>query len=127
MSIKLIEKRNLSARGLLAKARARFKAIAEPAVGGQGKEREISIMDCCMSALAIFKLKFPSLLQCDIHKTQEPIKTNIKNLFKVERVPCDAYMRERLDLVNPRDLRPIFKDIFAGLQKGKSARKIHVY
>jgi len=118
-----VEKTHLSAKGLLEKARERFRTVAEPTVGGQGKERKISIVDCCMSALAMFKLKFPSMLQFDTHKKKEPVKTNIKNLFKVNRVPCDTYMRERLDLVNPKDIRPIFKDIFAQLQRGKVLEK----
>lgn len=123
MSRKLVEKRKLSAKGLLAKVRERFKTIPEPAAGKQGRDRNISLVDCCMSALAMFKLKFPSMLQFDIRKDEEPIKTNVKNLFKVTHVPCDTYMRERLDLVDPRDLRPIFKDIFSDLQRGKVLEK----
>ncbi|MBF5059301.1 hypothetical protein NEPTK9_001601, partial [Candidatus Neptunochlamydia vexilliferae] len=123
MSRRLIEKSTLSAKGLLANAKDQFKKIAEPLVGNQGKAREISIADCCMSALAMFKLKFPSLLQFDSQKEEKPIKANIKNLFKVSRVPCDTYMRERLDDINPRDLRSPFKSIFAKLQRGKVLEK----
>lgn len=122
MSAKLVEKRHLSAKGLLAKVRERFKTISEPLVGRQG-DREISIADCCMSALAMFKLKFSSMLQFDTHNKEEPIKTNLKNLFKVTHVPSDTYMRERLDLIDPKDLRPIFKDMFAQLQRGKELEK----
>jgi len=81
MGTKLVEKRNLSAKGLLAKARDRFRKVSEPTAKGQGGERKITIVDCCMSALAMFKLKFPSMLQFDTHKEEEPVKTNIKNLF----------------------------------------------
>ncbi|MFT4552052.1 MAG: hypothetical protein ACI9S8_000673 [Chlamydiales bacterium] len=63
MAARLIEKVNLSAKGLLRKARNIFKKVKEPPRGRQGLEKKISISDCLMSALAIFKLKFPSLLR----------------------------------------------------------------
>jgi len=56
------EKKHLSAKGLIGKIRNVFKKAKEPQKGGQGQKKEISLVDCLTSALAIFKLKFPSLL-----------------------------------------------------------------
>ena len=44
-------------------------------------------------------------------------------LFKksgMQRVPCDTYMRERLDPRSPKWLRPVFTSIFRQLQRGKA-------
>jgi hypothetical protein len=58
-----------------------------------------------MSGLAIFKLKFPSLLQFEESKNENPIKQNLKNLFNLESVPCDTYLRECLDEIDYKFLR----------------------
>jgi hypothetical protein len=123
MAARLIEKVNLSAKGLLRKAQNIFKKVKEPPRGGQGLEKKISISDCLMSALAIFKLKFPSLLQFEESKIEVPIKQNLKNLFGLEKVPCDTYMRERLDEIDPKDLRPAFTSVFSALQRGKELER----
>lgn len=123
MSARLIEKTHLSAKGLLEKVREVFKKVKEPLRGGQGKKKEITVTDCLMSALAMFKMKFPSMLQFDKHKNDEPIKQNIKNLFGVEKVPCDTYTREQLDEVDPSAIRPAFTALFSTLQRGKVLEK----
>lgn len=123
MTVHPVEKLHLSARGLIKKSRGVFKKVKEPLKGDQGKQKDISITDCLSSALAIFKLKFPSLLQFEDALIDEHIKQNIKNLFEIENVPCDTYMRERLDEVNPRDLRPAFTKVFSALQRGKELEK----
>lgn len=117
------EKKHLSAKGLIGKIRNVFKKAKEPQKGGQGQKKEISLVDCLSSALAIFKMKFPSLLQFEDAKEDEHIKQNIKNLFGLANVPCDTYMRERLDEVNPQDLRPAFTAVFSALQRGKELEK----
>lgn len=119
MSKKLIEKRYLSANGLLRVVRDRLKKTFTSSTEKSKKGDKITLVDCCLSALAMFKLKFPSLLQFDTQKQDDAINANIKNLFKVKRIPCDTYMRERLDPVEPKKLRPLFKDIFSELQRGK--------
>lgn len=73
-----------------------------------------------MSALAIFGLKIPSLLKFDTEHRKNPAKAhNIKKLYQVEQIPCDTYMRERLDEVEPKGIRKIFKKIFTKVQRGK--------
>jgi len=69
--------------------------------------------------LAIFGLKFPSLLQYDRRRSDEPIERNLKNLYHINEPPSDTYLRERLDEVDPDCLRPAFKRLFAILQRGK--------
>ena len=40
-------------------------------------------------------------------------------IYGIAHVPCDTYMRERLDPVSPKGLRPLFKRVFPQLQRGK--------
>ena len=122
MAARMIEKTHLSVKGLIDRAKKVFQKVKESPKGGQGKEKEISITDCLTSALAIFKLKFPSLLQFEEERQEEHVAENLKNLFGLENVPCDTYMRERLDEVKPRELRPAFTSIFSALQRGKRSQ-----
>lgn len=108
------EKKNLSMPGLLNTIRNVFGSITS-----QRKGRKISLSDCLMSALAMFSLKSPSLLQFDKDQADLTIKYNLKTLFKVENTPCDTYMRETLDEVDPRELRSTYSAIFHEAQRGK--------
>ena len=55
-------------------------------------------------------------------ESPEPAE-NFKSLFGVDQIPSDSRLRERLDDVDPRRLRPTFKNIFTGLQRGKVLEK----
>ena len=80
-----------------------------------------SWQDCIMSGLAIFGFKQPSLLQFEKEKTSEPlIRRNLRTLYGVSKAPSDTTLRERLDRVEPKQLRGGFKQIFANLQRGKA-------
>lgn len=91
--------------------RERFKAL---------KNTKYTWHDCIMSCLAVFGFKLPSLLQFETDKKGEPwLRRNLRTLYGVKSVPSDTTMRERLDLISPRQLRRPFKKIFAYLQRGK--------
>ena len=76
--------------------------------------------NCLMSGLAIFGLKFPSLLQFEKDKHAESMtRRNLRTLYGIENVPSDTCLRERLDQITPEQLRRPFKQIFAHLQRGK--------
>jgi hypothetical protein len=79
-------------------------------------DTEISLTDALMSAFAMFSLKAPSLLAFD----KERAEGNLETIYGIERVPCDTHMREILDPVFPEALRPVFKRVFAQLQRGKT-------
>ena len=83
------------------------------------KKSEFSWKDCVMSGLAIFGLKFPSLLKFEEHKNDKVIRGNLKNLYHVNKAPSDTCLRERLDTLSPKNLRRPFRTIFAFLQRGK--------
>ena len=72
-----------------------------------------------MSGLAVFGLKFPSLLKFEENKLEPFIKRNLRNLYHVQKVPSDTCIRERLDVLSPKHFRQSFKTIFSYLQRGK--------
>jgi hypothetical protein len=119
MGIHSVEKKQLSAKGMLAKIRSTFTKIPEPPRDMRGLKSKIPLSDCLMSGLALFGLKSPSLLQFDRDSEEGAIKHNLQKLYHVEDVPCDTYLRERLDKVDPQFLRPAFTGIFSLLQRGK--------
>ncbi len=104
----------LSARGLLKTVRSSFSQIED-----NRKRPEISLSDHLMSGLAVFGLKYPSLLDFDGDRVDPVVASNLRNLYGIERVPCDTSLRECLDEVSPNDLRQAFKQLFAQLQRGK--------
>ena len=114
-----LEKKQLSAAGILRKLRSIFEKIPEAARDPRGVQAQISLPDCLMSALAVFGLKYPSLLQFDDSLGDEVTRHNLKKLYNIQDVPCDTSMRSRLDEVDPRALRPAFTSIFSYLQRGK--------
>jgi hypothetical protein len=119
MGIHASEKKKLSARGMLEKVRAAFAKIPEPSRDSRGIKSKIPLVDCLMSGLALFGLKFPSLLQFDHGLNDDVTKHNLRTLYGVENAPCDTYMRERLDVVDPYSLRAAFTEVFALTQRGK--------
>ncbi|MBS0651710.1 MAG: transposase [Verrucomicrobia bacterium] len=92
-----------------------FQKVPDPRVALD--RQTISFTDVLMSGLAVFGLKFPSLLKYD--QGRDTIDRNLLNLYHIGQPPSDTYLRERLDELNPRFIRPVFKKIFAKLQRGK--------
>ena len=73
--------------------------------------------DTLMAGIAMFSLKAPSLLAFDDRRINAP--SNLMTIYGMGSIPCDTSMREILDGVDPNDLRPLFKDAFRQLQRGK--------
>lgn len=108
-------RKTLSAPGLLAKIRTCFHRISDH----RGDRSVIKLSDALMSGLAVFGLKCASLLQFDKDRQDPTIAHNLQALYGVNQVPCDSQMREILDGVESRHLRPAFKAVFAQVQRGK--------
>jgi len=108
-------RKTVSAPGLLKAVRGCFERIADPLAS-----RGLTLTDTLMSGLAVFGLKYPSLLQFDRDaRAVELIRSNLSSLYGIERAPSDTAMRERLDKVDPRELRTSFRRLFTALQRAK--------
>ena len=117
-------RKDLSIPGLLSKSRKSFAKVNDPLLTNRPR---VSIEDCLMSGLSLFGLKFSSLLQFDNSSNDELIKHNLRTLYGLNNVPSDTYLRERLDVIDPNDLKQSFKAIFSSLQRGKSLEDFEYY
>jgi len=108
---------------LLSAIRKVFESVRDPMnppdKDPRGKQCQIPLVDCLMSGLAVFGLKFSSLLQFSDDREVEITKHNLKTLYKIKQAPCDTYMRERLDVVDPKEIRKAFTTIFTKVQRSK--------
>jgi hypothetical protein len=109
-------RKHLSADALFHVVRSGFADIPDP----RGADVDIALTDTLMSAFAMFSLKAPSLLAFD----KERAEGHLHTIYGIHRVPCDTYMRERLDPLSPKWLRPVFKNVFRQLQRGKALEEM---
>src|SRR4029434_9105859 len=105
-------RKHLSADALFHLVRNGFATVPEP----RDADVDISLTDTLMSAIALFSLKAPSLLAF----VRERAEGNLHTIYGLQHVPCDTYMRERLDPISPKVLRPVFKSVFRQLQSRKA-------
>ena len=116
MARKPMTRKTLSAAGLLKTLRGCFERIEDPVARRGGP----TLADCLMSALAMFGMKYPSLLQFDRDaRSDDTVRANLHNLYGVKQAPSDTWMRECLVEVNPRDLRDGYRQMLAQAQRGK--------
>jgi hypothetical protein len=109
-------RKHLSAPGLLKMIRQSFEAIPDH----RSPRSPIALSDALMAGLAMFGLKYPSLLKFDEAYREGVIRANLKTLYGVERAPCDTQLRTILDPVDPHPLRPAFRAVHRHLQRHKA-------
>ncbi len=100
-AIKIPVRKSLSADALISTAFRQFQKISDPRKFSTKKPAAISFTDVLMAGLAVFGLKFPSLLQYD--QKRDVLDNNLKALYHVNHFPSDSYLRERLDELDPRN------------------------
>ena len=105
---------SLSLPGMLNTLRRLFQKIPDNTTRGS-----IPLADHLMSGLAIFGLKYPSLLQFDQDRNATLTQANLKSLYGIEQAPSDTFLRERLDEVEPSSLRKSYTQLLQVLQRGK--------
>jgi hypothetical protein len=108
---------HLSASGLFRVVRSGFEKIEDPRAA---ELVEISLADTLMSAFGMFSLKDPSLLAFDQRRQTDD---NLHTVYGIEQTPCDTQMRTTLDQVEPAALKPLYRDVFRELQRGKGLEK----
>jgi len=112
-------RKDLNADALFSAARKEFEEVPDERI-----HPETSLADALMSGLALFALKDPSLLAFQNDRSADE---NIKNIFRIEKIPSDTNMRKILDEVDPNDIMPIFKKTFSILQRGKGLEDMVFY
>jgi hypothetical protein len=104
------QRRHLHFDALIQRTRQRFDEIPDPR-----RCPGFSLTDTLMAGLALYSLKDPSLLAF----CRRARDHNLRSVFGLKAIPSDTQMRTILDDVDPRWLRPLFKDVLRQLQRGK--------
>jgi hypothetical protein len=104
------QRRHLHFDALIQRVRRRFEQFPE-----QRRCPDFSLADTLMAGLALFSLKDPSLLAF----CRRSADHNLRSVFGLRALPSDTQMRAILDDVDPSRLRPVFRDLFRQLQRGK--------
>lgn len=110
-------KKHLSIPGILHSLRKSFAQVTD-----NKPASDYSVVDCLMCGMAIFGMKYPSLLKFedDVRAEESLIRHNLTSLYQVEKAPCDTYLRERLDEVEYLELRASYNVLLSALQRGKA-------
>ncbi len=111
-------RKHLNADALLSTMKTGFEKIEDHRPGNV----QHSLGDTLMAGFAMFSLKDSSLLAFDERRITAP--HNLMTIYGMGSIPCDTSMREILDGVDPNDLRPLFKDAFRTLQRGKALEQM---
>jgi hypothetical protein len=93
-----------------------FKSIPD---WRQQTKLSISLHDALMSGFACMHFQDLSLLQFQKRMQEEQHRNNLATLFDVKVIPKETQMREIIDGVSSDYLRPIFRDFYLRLQRGK--------
>ena len=112
-----ILRKDLNADALFKHIQEQFKKVPDT----RSSNKKIQLDDALMSGFAMFSLKDPSLLAFEHRRKKED--SNLRTIYGMSDIPSDTQMREILDDVNPKNLRPTFKSIFQKLQRGKMLEK----
>lgn len=94
--------------------------------GRQQSKTNISIHDAMMSGFACMYFQDPSLLQFQKRLEDVQHRNNLKTLFDVENIPKETQMRDITDGVDSEHFRPIFKNFYSRLQRGKQLEKFQI-
>ncbi len=85
----------------------------------QAAKVDYSIHDAMMCGFACMFFQDSSLLQFQKQLEDEQNLNNLKTLFDVHNIPENTQLRDIVDAVPSEEFRPIFKELFLRLQRGK--------
>jgi hypothetical protein len=93
-----------------------FMAIKD----GRAANSSYTIADAMLSGLACMYYQSPSLLEFQRRMEKREQRNNLRSMFTVKDLPTDQGMRNIIDKVDSQtSFRPIFKELFSILQRGK--------
>lgn len=106
-----------------------YKTLNEKLLGKGNSKCKISTPDCVLSALIMFALKTPSLLQFEENLKSEKDKILLENLKKslgLKKIPSDTQMRVRLDGQNLDVIRSSIRALLSTLKREKKFEEMSV-
>jgi hypothetical protein len=109
-------KKHLSFDALRTAVSAQLHHVDDPRQQGRCQH---SVHDAVMSGFACMFFQDPSMADFQRRMDSRKQRNNLRQLFDVTTIPKDSQLREVIDSVDSEFLRPIFKDLFTRLQRGK--------
>ena len=82
--------------------------------------------DAFMSGFACMFFQDPSLTQFQKRLAEHENTSNLHTLFNVTSIPKDSQLRDIIDHTDSETLRPVFKDYFERLRRGKHVESFQV-
>ena len=110
------QKKHLSFGSLLNGLASLFQGIPD---SREAEKTDYSIHDAMMSGFACMYFQDPSLLQFQQRLKEAENRDNLQTLFGVKDIPGETQLRDIADEVGSEEFRPIFKDYFSRMQRGK--------
>lgn len=87
-----------------------------------------SLRDVMLSGLACMYFQSPSLLDFQRRMETKQQRNNLRSMFGVDNIPTDTGMRNIIDIVDTeKAFRPIYKEYFMRLQRGKHLEQYQVF
>ena len=117
-------KKHLSFGSLREAVSKKFRSIPDLRQAGK---ININLHDALMSGLACMHFQDPSLLQFQLRMQEEQNQNNLRTLFDINQIPKETQMREIIDGVESHHFKPIFKDIYLRLQRGKHLEQYQIF
>ncbi len=115
-----MQRKNLSADGMIKIISNAFSKIPDPRTFSN-ERTSYSLKDAFLTAYAAFSLKYESLnLFFSELEESEHKKISAMNLYKMNGIPSTKRLKEIIDPIPSDNLRPVYKDIFRELQRGKA-------
>ena len=84
----------------------------------KGKNRQYKIRDAAMKGLSIYYMQSPSYRDYYTYLKAEYRRTNLKQMFGIEKIPSDNQLRNLLDPIAPEKLGEPFWAIYSRLEAG---------
>lgn len=85
-----------------------------------------TLHDAFMSAFACMYFQDPSLAHFQRSMEEHANKNNLRTLFGVKAIPKDSQLRDIIDNTHSESLRPVFKEYFEHLRRGKHMEEFQV-
>lgn len=112
-------------------AQLRFRAVlkcladaVKTLPDGRRKDRvRHGLVDCCLSAFAMFYLQDPSLLEFQRRVQEQVQRNNLRGVFGIETIPSDTQLREVLDWQEGNAVSGVFREVLRRLQRSKQLER----
>lgn len=117
-------KKHLSFKALREVAQGCFELIPDQRAANSSNK----IRDVMSSGLACMYFQSPSLLEFQRRMEKGQHRNNLRSMFDVSKIPTDTGMRQIIDAVDTEAaFRPIYKEYFMRLQRGKHLEQYQIF